>query len=173
MKTILFIGYSSSGKTTTLTTVARALRRRREKFATIKHIHHKDFTIDTPGKDTSLHAAAGASIIGVLAPRELTVIWKRDTTKMKLDFIIGMLRREKVGYILVEGLHRKLSSRRGVITVLCAASETDARSFLNSTQRKPVCIVGKFAKGRSGKSFYGVPLLELPKDISRFMSLVR
>ncbi len=172
MKTVLFLGYSGSGKTTAITTVARALKRRRRKVATIKHVHHTDFTIDTPGKDTWLHAAAGASIVVALAPKELTVIRKRDTTKMKLDGILDMLKKEKVDYILVEGLHRKLSARRGVIRVLCAASRQQAQSYLQSMRHKPMCIVGNIASDRSGESFSEIPLIELKKNIPRFLKLI-
>ena len=118
MKVILFLGYSGSGKTTAITAVVRALKKRGKKVATIKHIHDRKFTIDTPGKDTWLHAAAGASIVVSLAATELTVIRREDTTHMKLDKIISMLRKERTSYVLIEGLYRRLSTRRGVNRVL-------------------------------------------------------
>jgi molybdopterin-guanine dinucleotide biosynthesis protein MobB len=172
LKVILFIGYSGSGKTSAIRTVAGALKRRGRKVATIKHIHDTNFTIDTPGKDTWFHAAAGASIVVSLAPKELTIIRKEDTTKMKLDRIINMLKKEKTNYVLIEGLYRRLSTKRGVIRVLCVTSKRDAESFLKNRPR-PDYITGRLARGQSGRLFRDVPLVEFPKDTAKFLKLIR
>lgn len=172
MKVVVFVGYSDSGKTTAITTVARALKRRGRKVATIKHVHHRDFSIDTPGKDTWLHAAAGSSIVVALAPKELAIIWKMDTTTMKLDSIIGMLKKEGVEYILVEGLYRKLSTRRDVIRVLCSTTKQQALTILKSMHPKPIFIAGKLARGRTGESFCDIPLIDFPTDTSIFLRLI-
>lgn len=168
----MFIGYSGSGKTTAITAVARALKKRGRKIATIKHIHDRNFTIDRPGKDTWLHAAAGASIVVSLAPKELTVIRRGNTAQMKLDNIIRMLRRERTSYVLIEGLYRRLSTRRGVNRVLCVSSKDDAESFLENMNPTPNYISGRFAKRRSGESFHEIPLIEFPKDTSKFLRLI-
>lgn len=172
MKVILFVGYSGSGKTTAIASVTRALKRRGGKVATIKHIPHSDFTIDTRGKDTWLHAASGASIVVSLAPKELAIIWKKDTTTMRLDNVLGALRREKVDYVLVEGLYRRLSLRKGVVRVLCASSMRDARSFIKNMRPRPDFITGRLARRSSGKSFGGIPLVEFPKDFSKFLRMI-
>lgn len=171
MRIVLFLGYSGSGKTTAITTLVRALKRHGKRVATIKHVHHTGFTIDTPGKDTWLHAAAGASIVVSIAPKELTVIRKEETTKMELDDVIDILRREKASYVLVEGLYRRLSNRRGIIRVLCVSSERDAESFLRK-QSKPNFIAGKLARGRSGETFYDIPLIDFPKDTMKFLNII-
>lgn len=172
MKVILFIGYSGSGKTSAIRTVARALKRRGRKVATIKHIHDTHFTIDTPGKDTWIHAAAGASIVVSFAPKELTIIRKEDTTTMKLDGILNMLREEKISYVLIEGLYRRLSTKRDVTRVLCVSTRRDANSFLKKRPR-PDYITGRLAKGQSGASFRDVPMVEFPKDTAKFLKFTR
>jgi len=172
LQIILFFGYSGSGKTTAITAVAGALKKRGRKVATIKHIHDRNFTIDTPGKDTWLHAAAGASIVVSLAPKELTVIRRENTAHMKLDNIISMLRKEKTNYLLIEGLYRRLSKRRNVNRVLCVSSKRDAESFLQNMNPRPDYISGTLAKGQAGKSFHEIPLIEFPKDTAKFLRLI-
>jgi molybdopterin-guanine dinucleotide biosynthesis protein MobB len=172
LQIILFVGYSGSGKTTAITAVAGALRKHGRKVATIKHIHDRNFTIDTPGKDTWLHAAAGASIVVSLAPKELTVIRRENTAHMKLDNLISMLRKERTNYVLIEGLYRRLSMRRDINRVLCVSSKRDAESFLEKMNPRPDYISGRVAKGRSGKSFHEIPLIEFPKDTVKFLRLI-
>jgi molybdopterin-guanine dinucleotide biosynthesis protein B len=171
LRIILFLGYSGSGKTTAITAVTGALKKRGRKVATIKHIHDRNFTIDTPGKDTWLHATAGASIVVSIAPKELTVIRREDTTHMKLASIISMLRRAGANYVLIEGLYRRLSTRHDINRVLCASSERDAESFLKNMNPRPNYISGRVAKGQSGKLFHGIPLIEFPKDTAKFLRL--
>jgi molybdopterin-guanine dinucleotide biosynthesis protein MobB len=172
LRIILFLGYSGSGKTTAITAIAGALKKRGRKVATIKHIHDRNFTIDTPGKDTWLHAAAGASIVVSLAPKELAVIRREDTTHVKLDKIISMLRKERTNYVLIEGFYRRLSTRRDVNRVLCVSSKRDAESFLENMNPRPDYISGRVAKGQSGKSFHEIPLIEFPKDTVKFLRLI-
>lgn len=108
----------------------------------------------------------------VLAPKELTVIWKRDTTKMKLDGIMTILKKEGIDYVLVEGLHRKLSARRDVTRVLCAASRQQAQSYLRNMRYRPICIVGKIASDHSGAFFSEIPLIDIKKNATKLLKLV-
>jgi molybdopterin-guanine dinucleotide biosynthesis protein B len=54
------VGWSGSGKTTLLTALVRVFRARGLAVSTIKHAHH-DLPLDQPGKDSFLHAQAGAA----------------------------------------------------------------------------------------------------------------
>jgi len=53
-------GWSGSGKTTLLERLIPALTARGLTISTLKHAHHA-FDLDTPGKDSFRHRAAGAS----------------------------------------------------------------------------------------------------------------
>jgi molybdopterin-guanine dinucleotide biosynthesis adapter protein len=61
-------GWSGSGKTTLLTRLLPVLTARGLRIATLKHAHH-DFDVDTPGKDSWAHRAAGASEVIVASSR--------------------------------------------------------------------------------------------------------
>jgi molybdopterin-guanine dinucleotide biosynthesis protein MobB len=62
------IGKSKSGKTTLIEKLITELRQRGYRVATIKHHFHTDQSMDTPGKDTYRHAAAGAERVVLISP---------------------------------------------------------------------------------------------------------
>ena len=175
MKIVLFLGYSNSGKTTVLTALTKGIvKRHLGKVGTLKHIHHDPkFTIDAKGKDTWLHAASGASVVVSLAPEELAIIRKEPRVEnLSLDSILSIFRREKVDYVLVEGLYRKFSRRRGVYKIICASTEKQALDLLEEHgTRNIVCITGRIARD-SKKEIRGIPVLRLPRDIGKIIGLI-
>ena len=170
MKTVVFLGYSNSGKTFAIVSVVRELARAGSKVGTLKHIHEEGFTIDTQGKDTWRHAHAGASMVVALAPDEMAIIQKKDTRRMTIDELTRIFAEDGVDYLLVEGLYRKLSRRRGVVRVLCARSKEEVRDLLKVHPR-PACILG--SGGLREKRVQGITVLKLPKDIGKLMELIR
>ena len=169
MKTVVFFGYSGSGKTRAIVSVAKELVKKGNKVGTIKHIHDEDFTMDTKGKDTWLHASAGASVIVALAPNELTTIEKKDTRNMTIDELLRIFRSKGVDYLVIEGLYRKLSKSHDIVPILCAKSSEDAVALLGLHPR-PVCILHRNPGG--ARYLRGVPLLRLPKDLGRLLELI-
>lgn len=169
MRTVIFLGYSNSGKTYAIVSVVRELVKAGLKVGTLKHIHEADFTIDTKGKDTWRHAAAGASTVVALAPNELTVIEKKDTSRVTIDELIRIFKGHGVDYLIVEGLYRKLSRRRGVVRILCARSNEEASELLRVHPR-PLCILNSGTVDEAHSQ--GLPLLRLPKDLGRLMKLI-
>ncbi len=169
MRVVIFIGYSGSGKTSAVVGVVGQLVKAGQRVGTLKHIHDKEFSIDTVGKDTWRHASAGASVVMALAPKELTVIEKRDTTSLQIDSVFRAFRSRHVDYLLIEGLYRKLSRRRGVVRVLCAKTLSEAEELLDVHPR-PVCILSQ--KASTKRTFHGVPVLRLPRDLGRLMGLI-
>ena len=67
-------GLKKSGKTTVVENLVAELTARGYKVGTIKKIHIPGFTIDTKGKDTFRHKAAGAEFVISLAPSEVALI---------------------------------------------------------------------------------------------------
>lgn len=169
MRTIVFLGYSNSGKTRAIVAVVRELVKAGRKVGTLKHIHDQDFTIDTKGKDTWRHAAAGASTVVALAPKELTIMERGDTSKMTIDQLLGIFRSQGVDYLIIEGLYRELSKRRGIMRILCARSREEAAELMKKHPR-PICILNRWTHG--DRHFEGVPLLQLPRDLKRLMTLI-
>lgn len=90
---------SNIGKTTVLCDIIRELKLRGYRVATIKHDVH-GFDIDHPGKDTFLHAEAGADTIVISSPKKMAII-ENVRSEYSLDDIINKIK--NVDIILTEG----------------------------------------------------------------------
>ena len=173
MKTILFRGYSGSGKTWALTQTARALvKAKRGKIGTIKGIHDRSFTIDSKGKDTWLHAASGASIVAAFAPKEVDIIRKENASKTSLEAILGTYRESHVDYLLVEGLHKRMRNLGQVYEIICARNEAEAKKLARVSRHRLLFITGRFARNSRRARIAGVPVLSLPRDNAQALDLV-
>lgn len=100
MRVAAIVGSSGSGKTTLIEALIRAARARGLVVSTIKHTHHHEVELDTPGKDSHRHRMAGASEVIVASDTG----WARIATSpvpASLQILLGELR--PVDLVLVEG----------------------------------------------------------------------
>lgn len=119
---LCFVGASNSGKTTLIEKVIRILTIRGYQVATVKHTH-KTFAIDTEGKDSWRHRAAGAKTVILSSSAQFAVL---SGTKEELT-IEDILRRfvDDVDIMIVEGFKRdqypKIEVHRGGVSkeLLC------------------------------------------------------
>lgn len=105
MKVFGLAGHSGSGKTTLMVKLLPELVRRGLRVSTIKHAHH-DFDVDTPGKDSYEHRAAGATEVMVSSANRWALMHEhRGGPEADLDGLIA--RMSPVDLILVEGFKRE------------------------------------------------------------------
>ena len=100
MRVVAIVGHSGSGKTTLIEQLIPALRRRGLTVSTVKHTHHHQIELDTPGKDSHRHRAAGASEVIIASDTG----WARIASSpvpASLPDLIGQLR--PVDWVIVEG----------------------------------------------------------------------
>lgn len=98
-------GWSGAGKTTLVTRLIPCLIGRGVSVSTIKHAHHA-FDVDTPGKDSFEHRAAGAQ--QVLVGSALRWALLTELRGAPEATLAGMLTRlDPVDLILVEGFKRE------------------------------------------------------------------
>jgi molybdopterin-guanine dinucleotide biosynthesis protein B len=100
MRVVAIVGHSGSGKTTLIEKLIPALRRRGLSASTVKHTHHHQIELDTPGKDSHRHRAAGAREVIITSDAG----WARIASSpvpASLPDLIGQLR--PVDWVLVEG----------------------------------------------------------------------
>ena len=100
MRVVAIVGHSGSGKTTLIERLIPALRRRGLTASTVKHTHHHQIELDTPGKDSHRHRAAGASEVIISSDTG----WARiasSAVPASLPDLIGQLR--PVDWVIVEG----------------------------------------------------------------------
>jgi len=109
MRAVGIVGRSGSGKTTLIERLIPALKRRGLGVSTVKHTHHHAVELDTPGKDSFRHRAAGASEVIVASDAG----WARIASAVgpaSLADLLAQLR--PVDVVLVEGFKQLESLRR-------------------------------------------------------------
>lgn len=100
MRVVAIVGYKGSGKTTLIERLIGSARERGLSVSTVKHAHHHDVELDTPGKDSFRHRKAGASEVIVASDQG----WARISASpepVSLQILLGQLR--PVDLVLVEG----------------------------------------------------------------------
>jgi molybdopterin-guanine dinucleotide biosynthesis protein B len=120
MRVCAIIGHQGSGKTTLIERLIRTMRERGRSVSTIKHAHHHEIELDTPGKDSYRHRLAGASEVIVASNQG----WARIAASAEpasLPILLGQLR--PVDLVLVEGFKqlewlRRVEVFRGIGTPL-------------------------------------------------------
>ncbi|MEM6491943.1 MAG: molybdopterin-guanine dinucleotide biosynthesis protein B, partial [Pseudomonadota bacterium] len=111
-------GWSGSGKTTVMKALIPELVGRGLRVSTVKHAHHR-FDLDTPGKDSYEHRAAGASEVLVASANRWAIIHElRDAPEPPLQTLLDRL--SPVDLVIVEGFkadaHEKIEIRRAGVT---------------------------------------------------------
>ena len=109
-KVIGLAGWSGAGKTTLLCKLIPELTRRGHRVSTIKHAHHR-FDVDTPGKDSYEHRAAGATEVLVTSANRWALMHEnRGAPEPSLWDLLPKL--AAVDLVIVEGFkqegHEKL-----------------------------------------------------------------
>lgn len=107
-------GWSGSGKTALIVRLIPELAARGYRVATVKHAHHA-FDIDTPGKDSFEHRAAGATEVVVSSAKRWAIMHEnRDEAEPVLEDLLARL--SPVDIVLVEGFkneaHTKIEVHR-------------------------------------------------------------
>jgi len=121
---IAVVGSKNSGKTATTEVIIRGLTKRGYKVAAVKHIPHKEFTIDTAHKDTWRFAKSGAVTIVSLAPKEIATIEKTDTSNISLNEILKKCREND--FVVIEGFRKLLGKNKAIPKIVAVKSAGEA-----------------------------------------------
>jgi len=105
LKTVCIVGPAKSGKTLLIERLIPELNRRGLRVATVKHTHHRDVSLDIPGKDTYRYRQAGAEVIVLASPDGFSILTEEAGT-FGLEEVVSALP-EKLDIILVEGFKQE------------------------------------------------------------------
>jgi len=147
MKIITIVGIRKSGKTSTVTALIEAIRRRGKKVGTCKTVFCPTFTIDKPTSNTMRHRRAGSELVCSRARGETAFLYPEALPLSKiLDAYKGC------DYVLLEGDYYAPVPR-----IVCAHLEEDAILRMNT---RTLAFAGRISEK---------PEIELP--LPRFNAL--
>ncbi len=136
MRIIGITGWSGAGKTTLILRLIPLLTAKGLKVSTLKHAHHM-FDVDTPGKDSYEHRAAGATEVLIASENRFAIMHElRGAPEPPLEVLLSKL--SAVDLVLIEGFkrapHPKIEVYRaanakpplhpGNATIMAVASDT-------------------------------------------------
>jgi len=98
-----FYGNSNSGKTTLIEKICRNLKKENLKIAVIKHIPHKNFSIDSKTKDTGKFKNLGVDVVAFSPNETAFILGGMNFT----DMISKLKNIGSYDVILVEGLKKQ------------------------------------------------------------------
>lgn len=126
MKIFGIVGWSNSGKTSLLVRLIPALTGAGLRVSTMKHAHH-EFDVDSPGKDSYQHRAAGATEVLIGSAKRWALMHElRDEAEPTIEELVPHM--SPVDLLMIEGFkhhaHDKLEVfRREVGKSLLAAAD--------------------------------------------------
>ena len=104
MRIIGLTGWSGAGKTTLILKLIPLFTSQGLKVSTLKHAHHM-FDVDTPGKDSYEHRAAGATEVLIASENRFALMHElRGHSEPKLEVLLSKL--SDVDLVLIEGFKR-------------------------------------------------------------------
>ena len=164
---IAVVGSSNSGKTTAVEALIKGLSKRGYTVASAKHIPDPKFTIDTEGKDTWRYAKAGASSVLSVAPEELTVIKKVDTTEYGLEQIVAETP-DEVDIVILEGF-KGLVEQDTTIPKIVATKMDEEISEALKRYRNILAFIGHIPDGKVDTE---APFIDALKEPQKLVDLV-
>ena len=134
------VGEKNSGKTRLIEALTRLLGEKGVRVGVVKHIPHKDFTVDRDGKDSWRYAKAGAKTVFCVSPNEITVIRKLKDADEKFENFLRFAAEDEFDCLFVEGFKGKLKDYEDIPKIVTAKNFDEALKLL--TQLKNVfCVV--------------------------------
>lgn len=126
LKVVAVLGHKKSGKTRLAVMLIDALKNMGYKVASAKHVHHAEFSIDMPGKDSWLHGQAGACPNIIISPNEFAVIWKGMTINSLSDL---MKIASNADFLVLEGFYSLVKKYKEAIKVILIKNEEEIKEF--------------------------------------------
>ncbi len=156
MKVFSVVGYSASGKTTTIEHIVKELKARGYSVGTVKEIASKGFTMDLDGSNTSRHRAAGAELVAARSENETDFIYSK---RLNIDQILVYFNTD---FVVMEGIEDA-----NVPRIITAKDEADIAAKQDGTE---ILLSGVIADSRS--TVAGIKAVSAMKDVKVLVDLI-
>jgi molybdopterin-guanine dinucleotide biosynthesis protein MobB len=170
---IAAVGRSGSGKTVTLEYLIGKLSAEGYQIGSIKHVHHKGFTMDKEGTNTWRYAKAGAKVIVAISPVEVAIIKKTELALNELDQMISLVKNEKLDIVFIEGFHSLVAKRSDVVKIITAKNQEGLEETLEGTVAPILAITGIVSTTTDKDFFRDIPILRVPQEGQKLVDLVK
>jgi molybdopterin-guanine dinucleotide biosynthesis protein B len=167
------VGVSGSGKTVTLEYLISRLSAEGYQVGSIKHVHHRGFTMDKEGTNTWRYAKAGSKVTVAISPEEVDIIKKTQMALNDLDRIIALLEGEKLDLVFIEGFHSLIAKRKDVPKIVTAKNEDGLNQTLEGTVEPIIAIAGVVAKESLNSQYRNIPIIKIPEDGQKLVDLIK
>jgi len=167
------IGQSGSGKTTTIEYLISRFSEEGYSVGAIKHIHHQDFSMDREGTNTWRYAAAGSKVVVAISPQEIDIIKKTRRELNDLNRILGLLEKENLDIVFIEGFHNLIAKRSDILKIFTAKDLAELERTLHGTSPPIIAATGVVSEQTTEEAYNEIPLIKVPKDGEKLVRLIR
>jgi molybdopterin-guanine dinucleotide biosynthesis protein MobB len=171
---VAILGSKKSGKTKLAAFLVRRLTWDGVRVAAVKHVHHRGFTMDTPGKDSWRLTKAGSRTVVVVSPDELGQITRLPAGGVRNRFKLALAKalETKPEVVVVEGFAAALKGLSSpFLIIVMAKNPKDLEKTLSRVDGHVLAISGKIAE-RGAKAYGEIPIIKFPRNAKRLVTLV-
>ena len=148
------VGPKKSGKTTLIESIVQELTKRGYQVATAKHINQKGFSMDTKGRDTWRHSAAGANPVVSVSDIETAILIKDGAQRFSLDRLLSFTPETDIA--VLEGFSWLVLSDEHVGKMVCVRNREEYEDLREKTRGEVIA----FCSARP----VGKPILRIKED---------
>jgi len=148
------VGLKKSGKTTLIESIIQELTKRGYRVATAKHVNQKGFSMDTKGKDTWRHSAAGANPVISVSDIETAILIKDGAQRFSLDRLLSFT--PETDIIVLEGFSWLVLSDERVGKILCVRNREEYEDLRKKTKGEVIAFCSAQPVGK--------PVLRIKED---------
>jgi molybdopterin-guanine dinucleotide biosynthesis protein B len=172
---IAVVGSKKTGKTTLATFLVHRLVTKGYRVASMKHVHHRGFSIDTPGKDSWRLTKAGSHTVVIISPDEMGQITKllHASNKQLFPLALQAALAVRPDIVVIDGFASMLRAlSHPLVTIVMAKDANDLSASMGRVGRCVFAISGPIAMANQNRSHNEVPIFSYPRERERLFKAI-